>query len=56
MDCTKRTRAAGIPVYSFAFEATLSGITKKVPPEIQMIDEEGLTKLLLDAKKVVSGF
>lgn len=56
MDFLKKTRAAGISVYSFALEATLSGITEKVPPEIQLIDEEVLTKLLLEAKKVVSGF
>jgi hypothetical protein len=55
-DFLKRIGAAGIPVYSFAVEAALSGITEKVPPEIQLIDEEGLTKLLLEAKKIVSGF
>jgi peroxiredoxin family protein len=56
MDFLKRTRAAGIPIYSFAVEAELSGIKEKVPPEIQLIDEEGLTKLILEVKKVVSGF
>jgi hypothetical protein len=56
VDFLKRIRAAGIPAYSFAVEVALSGITEKVPPEIQLIDEEGLTKLLLEAKKVVSGF
>jgi hypothetical protein len=56
VDFLKRIRAAGIHVYSFAVGAALSAITEKVPPEIQLIDKEGLTKLLLEAKKVVSGF
>ncbi len=56
MDLLKGAKAAGVPIYGCAVEAALSGITEKVPPEIQLMEEPDLTKPLLEAKKVVSGF
>ena len=56
MDLLKGAKAAGVPIYGCAVEAALSGITEKVPPEIQLMEEPDLTKPLLEAKKIVSGF
>ncbi len=56
MDLLKGAKAAGVPIYGCAVEAALSGITERVPPEIQLMAEPDLTKPLLEAKKVVSGF
>ena len=52
----KGAKAAGIPIYGCAVEAVLAGITEQVPPEIQLMEEQDLSKPLLEAKKVVSGF
>lgn len=56
MDFLKMAKTAGIPMYACAVEAALSGLTEKVPPEIQLMEEADLTKPLLEPKKIVSGF
>jgi peroxiredoxin family protein len=52
----KGAKAAGIPIFGCAVEAALSGITEKVPSEIKLMEEPELTKPLLEAKKIISGF
>jgi peroxiredoxin family protein len=55
MDYLKGAKASGVPVYGCGIEASLAGITDKLPPEIQLISED-ITKLFKDAKKIISGF
>lgn len=52
MDLLKGTKAAGVPIYACAVEAVLTGITEKVPPEIELMEEADLTKPLIEAKKI----
>ncbi|MFZ2071153.1 MAG: hypothetical protein WAV32_06115 [Halobacteriota archaeon] len=54
-DLLKGAKAAGVPIYACAVEAALTGITEKVPPEIQLMEEADLTKPLIEAKKIVGG-
>jgi peroxiredoxin family protein len=56
MDYLKGAKAAGIPLYGCAVEAALSGVTEKVPSEIQLMEEKDLSKSVLEAKKIISGF
>lgn len=49
-------KADGIPLFGSAVEAKICGITGKVPPEIQLMEESDIANFLLEAKKVISGF
>ncbi len=55
MDLLKAVKADGVPLYGCAVEAALTGITEKIPPEIELIPYEDLTKPY-KAKKIVGGF
>ena len=55
MEYLKGAKAAGVPLYGCGIEASLAGITDKLPPEIHLISDD-LTKIFLDAKKIISGF
>jgi len=55
MALLKGAKAAGIPVYGCAVEAALSGITGKVPPEIELLEQADLTKPIIEAKKIIGG-
>ena len=55
MDLLKAVKADGIPIYGCAVEAALAGITEKIPPEIELLPYEDLTKPY-GAKKIVGGF
>lgn len=56
MELLKAAKAAGIPIYGCAVEAALTGITEKVPPEIQLMAEADLSKPFLEAEKIIGGF
>lgn len=51
----KGAKAAGIPIYGCAVEAALPGITEKVPPEIELLEQADLTKPIIEAKKIIGG-
>jgi peroxiredoxin family protein len=51
----KGAKAAGIPIYGCAVEAALSGITEKVPPEVELLEQADLTKPIIEAKKIIGG-
>ena len=51
----KGAKAAGIPIYSCGVEAALCGITEKVPPEIELLEQAYLTKPIIEAKKIIGG-
>jgi peroxiredoxin family protein len=55
MTLLKGAKAAGIPVYGCAVEAALSGITGKVPPEIELLEQADLAKPIIEAKKIIGG-
>jgi peroxiredoxin family protein len=55
MDLLKAAKADGIPIYGCAVEAALTGITEKIPSEIELMPYEDLSKPF-EAKKIVSGF
>ncbi len=55
MTLLQGAKAAGIPVYGCAVEAALSGITDKVPPEIQLLDQAELARPIVEAKKIIGG-
>lgn len=55
MDLLKAAKADGIPIYGCAVEAALTGITEKIPPEIELMPYEDLSKPF-EAKKIVGGF
>ena len=44
-----------MPVYACQVEADLSGVTEKVPPEIQLLGMEDLSRPILEAKKIIGG-
>lgn len=56
MKLLKAAKAAGIPIYGCAVEAALTGITEKVPPEIQLMAETDLSKPFLEAEKIIGEF
>lgn len=56
MGYLKGTKAAGIPFYGCAVEAALSGITEKVPPEIQLMEEKNLSKPVLGQRRLSADF
>ncbi|MDD3316411.1 MAG: hypothetical protein PHY07_02885 [Methanosarcina sp.] len=56
MNFLEGAKAAGISLYGRVVEAAICGITEKMPPEIQLIEESDITNFLLEAKKVISGF
>jgi predicted peroxiredoxin len=51
----RAAKTAGVPVYACAVEAALTGITEKVPPEIELLGEAELTKPIIGAKKIIGG-
>ncbi len=55
MTLLKGAKAAGVPIYGCAVEAALSGITEKVPPEIQLLDHSDLARPIIEAKKIIGG-
>jgi hypothetical protein len=55
MALLKAVKAAGIPVYSCAVEAALSGVRDKVPPEIELLELADLTRPIVEAKKIIGG-
>lgn len=55
MELLRAAKAAGVPVYACAIEAALTAITKRVPPEIKLLDEADLTKPIIEAKKIIGG-
>lgn len=56
MDYLKGAKAAGVAIYGCGVVALLSGIMEKLPPEIQLLDDNNITKPLLEAKKIISGY
>lgn len=56
MDYLKGVKAAGVPIYGCGIVALLSGITEKLPPEIQLLEDQDIAKPYLEAKKVINGF
>lgn len=56
MDYLKGAKAAGVAIYGCGVAALLSGIIEKMPPEIELLDDNNITKPLLEAKKVISGY
>jgi len=55
MDLLKAVKADGVLIYGCAVEAALTGITEKIPPEIELLLYEDLSKPY-EAKKIVGGF
>jgi peroxiredoxin family protein len=55
MDLLKAVKADGVTVYGCAVEAALTGITEKIPAEIELLPYEDLLKPY-GAKKIVGGF
>jgi peroxiredoxin family protein len=55
MTLLRGAKAAGIPIYGCAVEAALSGITERVPPEIQLLQQTDLTRPIVEAKKIIGG-
>jgi peroxiredoxin family protein len=51
----KGAKEAGIPVYGCAVEAALSGLTDKVPPEIELLELANLSKPIIEAQKIIGG-
>jgi len=56
IDYLKGTKAAGVPIYGCGIVALLSGISEKLPPEIQLLDDQDIAKPYIEAEKVISGF
>ena len=55
MALLKSAKAAGIPVYGCAVEAALSGVTEKVPSEVELLELADLSKPIVEAKKIIGG-
>jgi len=55
MTLLQGAKAAGIPVYGCAVEAALCGITERVPPEIQLLEQADLARPIVEAKKIIGG-
>jgi peroxiredoxin family protein len=55
MDLLKAVKADGVTIYGCAVEAALTGITEKIPPEIELLPYEDLLKPY-EAKRIIGGF
>ena len=44
IDLLKAVKADGVPIYGCAVEAAFTDITKKIPPEIELMSYEDLSK------------
>jgi len=55
MALLEAVKAAGIPIYGCAVEASLSGVREKVPPEVELLEMADLTKPIVEAKKSIGG-
>jgi hypothetical protein len=52
----KGAKAVGVTIYSCGVVALLSDRIEKLPPEIQLLDNKYITKPLMEAKKIISGY
>jgi predicted peroxiredoxin len=56
MDYLKGAKAAGVLITGCGPAAVFSEIADKLPPEIQVVEMQDITKPFLEAKKIISGF